>query len=103
MLLKVNFIVISDEIEVIIINGKKIDVINYRFEEDLIDNRKDVDDKEKVFNVDVKDKNDKIVKNEFNLYVKNEYKIEIIKYKDKVYKIVEYKYIKIIVIDSRSV
>lgn len=55
MLLKVNFIVISDEIEVIIINGKKIDVINYRFEEDLIDNRKDVDDKEKVFNVDIKD------------------------------------------------
>ncbi|EIN15488.1 Hypothetical protein MAGb_0160 [Mycoplasmopsis agalactiae 14628] len=100
--LKVNFTATSDETEVITINGKKIDVINYRFEEDLTDNRKNADDKEKVFNADIKDQNDKTTKNESNSHAKNEYKIEITKYKDKAHKTVEYKYTKIIVIDSRS-
>ncbi|CAL59087.1 Pseudogen of conserved hypothetical protein (N terminal part) [Mycoplasmopsis agalactiae PG2] len=100
--LKVNFTATSDETEVITINGKKIDVINYRFEEDLTDNRKDADDKEKVFNADIKDQSDKNAKNDSNSHAKNEYKIEITKYKDKAHKTVEYKYTKIIVIDSRS-
>ncbi|UTW25821.1 Mbov_0399 family ICE element protein [Mycoplasmopsis bovis] len=100
--LKVNFTATSDETEVITINGKKIDVINYRFEEDLTDNRKDANDNERVFNADIKDQNDKTVKNDSNSHAKNEYKIEITKYRDKAHKQVEYKYTKIIVIDSRS-
>ncbi|MBT1405236.1 hypothetical protein FCM82_01435 [Mycoplasma bovis] len=100
--LKVNFTATSDETEVITINGKKIDVINYRFEEDLTDNRKDANDKDRVFNADIKEQNDKTAKDESNSHAKNEYKIEITKYKDKAHKKVEYKYTKIIVIDSRS-
>ncbi|UOE64063.1 hypothetical protein MbovBow_02615 [Mycoplasmopsis bovis] len=100
--LKVNFTATSDETEVITINGKKIDVINYRFEENLTDNRKDANDKDRVFNANIEEQNDKTAKNETNSHAKNEYKIEITKYKDKAHKEVEYKYTKIIVIDSRS-
>lgn len=100
--LKVNFTATSDETEVITINGKKIDVINYRFEENLTDKRKDANDNERVFNANIEDQNDKTAKNDSNSHAKNEYKIEITKYKDKAHKTVEYKYTKIIVIDSRS-
>ncbi|UOE63496.1 hypothetical protein MbovWib_03990 [Mycoplasmopsis bovis] len=100
--LKVNFTATSDETEVITINGKKIDVINYRFEENLTDNRKDANDNERVFNANIEEQNDKTAKDESNSHAKNEYKIEITKYKDKAHKEIEYKYTKIIVINSRS-
>lgn len=50
MFLKVSFIIKEDEREIIEINGKKIDVFNYYFEFDLVDNCKDVNDKDKEFN-----------------------------------------------------
>nr|WP_307938772.1 hypothetical protein [Mycoplasmopsis bovis] len=84
--LKVNFTATSDETEVITINGKKIDVINYRFEENLTDKRKDANDNERVFNANIEDQNDKTAKNDSNSHAKNEYKIEITKYKDKAHK-----------------
>ncbi|ENY54196.1 Hypothetical protein MALK_0920 [Metamycoplasma alkalescens 14918] len=93
-----------DETEVIKINGKKIDVLDRHFEMELLDNRKNSNDSERIFNADSFELKEDDVKTEDNSHAKNEYKIEILKYakKGNLDKDLEYTYTKVIKIDSRS-
>ncbi|ENY68797.1 Hypothetical protein MAU_2820 [Metamycoplasma auris 15026] len=100
--LKVSFTTKDDEKEIIEINGQKIDVLNYYFEHDLVDNRKDANDESKEFNENFNGDKEKSIKTEDNSHAKNEYKIKITKFSDKSNKIVEYTYEKVIIIDSKS-
>ncbi|MGZ9761999.1 Mbov_0399 family ICE element protein [Mycoplasma sp. 394] len=65
------------ENEVLIVNGQRVDVLNGHFEIELRDERNGIDDKEKVLN----DPNSNQEPNENNSHAKNEYKIEVIKFK----------------------
>ncbi|MGZ9756220.1 Mbov_0399 family ICE element protein [Mycoplasma sp. 4423] len=65
------------ENEVLIVNGQRVDVLNGHFEIELRDERNGIDDKERVLN----DPNSDQEPNENNSHLKNEYKIEVIKFK----------------------
>ncbi|XWT73031.1 hypothetical protein V2P39_00880 [Mycoplasma capricolum subsp. capricolum] len=100
--LKVSFNALKDETEVLKINGQRVDVLNQRFETNLNDNRKNSSDNEREFNHGYQPKeNEK--KDEKNSHLKNEYNIEITKYKPKTgNKDIEYTWTKTLVIESRS-
>ncbi|WFQ92672.1 Mbov_0399 family ICE element protein [Mycoplasma feriruminatoris] len=100
--LKVIFNALKDETEVLKINGQRVDVLNQRFETDLKDNRKNSSDNEREFNYGYKTKeNEK--KDEKNSHLKNEYNIEITKYKPNTgNKEVEYTWTKTLVVESRT-
>ncbi|WFQ93055.1 Mbov_0399 family ICE element protein [Mycoplasma feriruminatoris] len=102
--LSVSFSAIEDESEILKINGERVDVLNKRFEKTLTDDRTDVNDKERVLNGDEPRPTDDKPKelNEKNSHAKNEYKIEITKFKDTANKDVEYTWTRTIVIDSKS-
>ncbi|PYF43137.1 Mbov_0399 family ICE element protein [Metamycoplasma alkalescens] len=93
-----------DETEIIKINGKKIDVLDRHFEMELLDDRKNSNDSERVFDADLFEPKKDDEKTEDNSHAKNEYKIEILKYakKGNLDKDLEYTYTKVIKIDSRS-
>ncbi|UVO24976.1 hypothetical protein zly1402F_01180 [Mycoplasma capricolum subsp. capripneumoniae] len=100
--LKVSFNALKDETEVLKINGQRVDVLNQRFETNLNDNRKNSSDNEREFNHGYQPKENK-KKDEKNSHLKNEYNIEITKYKPKTgNKDIEYTWTKTLVIESRS-
>jgi len=85
------------------VNGKRIDVLDRHFEEELVDNRKDSNDNGSIFDYGVQhDENTQKTKE--NSHKKNEYKIEITKYKKpgNLDSDIEYTYTKTIVVDSKS-
>ncbi|MDQ0567610.1 Mbov_0399 family ICE element protein [Mycoplasma yeatsii] len=101
--LSLTFDALKEETEVIKINGKKIDVLNQHFETSLIDRRKSSKDNEREFDFGYKPKEDNEEKTQENSHAKNEYKIEVTKYKPSTgNKEVEFTWIKTIVIESRS-
>ena len=101
--LKAIFDTLDDETEVLKVNGKRIDVLDRHFEEELVDNRKDSNDNGSIFDYGVQhDENTQKTKE--NSHKKNEYKIEITKYKKpgNLDSDIEYTYTKTIVVDSKS-
>ncbi|QVJ97579.1 hypothetical protein I7634_01940 [Mycoplasma mycoides subsp. capri] len=101
--LKVSFTANQDETEILKINGERVDVLDRYFEKNLTDNRIDVFDNERILNGDIaNDKEKPQTLDSSNSHAKNEYKIEITKFKDKANKIVEFNWTKTIVIDSKS-
>ncbi|SYV89964.1 Uncharacterised protein, partial [Metamycoplasma alkalescens] len=71
---------------------------------ELLDDRKNSNDSERVFDADLFEPKKDDEKTEDNSHAKNEYKIEILKYakKGNLDKDLEYTYTKVIKIDSRS-
>ncbi|PWC09122.1 hypothetical protein DIE66_00590 [Mycoplasmopsis arginini] len=99
--LSLSFTASLDETEVLLINGKRIDVLDQTFETDLVDKRRTPNDEDTQLNYGISSDED-IEHNEENSHKKNEYKIEIIKYKTPGNLEIEFRYTKVIVIDSRS-
>ncbi|WP_029513772.1 Mbov_0399 family ICE element protein [Mycoplasmopsis primatum] len=101
--MKVSFDSFSEN-EVLIINGKRIDVLNGHFEEDLNDLRIDANDNERILNENIVDENTE--KNDENSHKKNEFKIQILKYragsKGNLDTDLELTYEKTFIIDSKS-
>ncbi|AJM71563.1 Mbov_0399 family ICE element protein [Mycoplasma yeatsii] len=101
--LSLSFNALKEETEVIKINGKKIDVLNQRFETTLTDRRRDSKDNEREFYYGYKPKEDNEEKTKENSHTKNEYKIEITKYIPGTgNKEVEFTWVKTLVIESRT-
>ncbi|UWD34758.1 hypothetical protein NX779_03000 [Mycoplasma cottewii] len=101
--LNLSFNALKEETEVIKINGKKIDVLNQRFETTLTDRRRDSKDNEREFDYGYKPKEEKEEKTKENSHAKNEYKIEITKYERGTgNKEVEFTWVKTLVIESRT-
>ncbi|QNM93762.1 hypothetical protein H9M94_01110 [Mycoplasma sp. Pen4] len=108
--LKISFIGKPTENEVLVINGKKIDVLNQRFNEILTDNRTSADDNERVFNEGVSTTDsdgNEVTKTEENSHPKNQYTIEVYEYnnngKGNLESDLVKKYTKILVINSRAI
>ncbi len=101
--LKITFNALKSETEVLKINGKRIDVLDRFFEETLQDNRKDATDNDQEFDSNI-EITENLQKTDENSHKKNEYKIEIIKYKNpgNLDSDIEYTYTKTLIIDSRS-
>ncbi|WLP85206.1 Mbov_0399 family ICE element protein [Mycoplasma seminis] len=105
--LKVSFTTLNEN-EVLKINGKRIDVLDKFFSEELKDNRSSANDTEREFDSGVETTNingEEVAKTEENSHSKNEYKIEILTYNGKGNldeNLVKH-YKKILVINSRSI
>ncbi|WP_434341902.1 hypothetical protein V2P24_01085 [Mycoplasma putrefaciens] len=100
--LGVSFNALKDETEIVKINGKRIDVLNQKFETTLRDNRKDSKDNEREYDYGYQPKEEDTKTSE-NSHAKNEYKIEIIKYKPNTgNKVIEFSWKKTLVIESHS-
>lgn len=100
--LKVSFNTIREN-EVLLINGKKIEVLDKQFIENLVDLRTNAKDDERVLDYGVMLEEDETM-DETNSHAKNEYKIQILKYannKNLENELVEI-YEKVLVIDSKS-
>ncbi|MFV8417946.1 Mbov_0399 family ICE element protein [Mycoplasma sp. VS299A] len=105
--LKISFTTVNEN-EVLKINGKRIDVLNKYFEEELKDNRNNANDNERVFDSGVQTVNangEEVAKTEENSHKKNEYKIEIYSYdgQGNLDKNLVKQYEKILVINSKSI
>lgn len=100
---EIEFRTTKNENEVLFVNGKRVDVINGEFRELLVDKRTNANDNERELNSNVvKDEN--TIANENNSHFKNEYKIQIFKYKNgsNLESELEMVYEKVFVINSRS-
>jgi len=88
---------------VLFVNGKRVDVINGEFRELLVDKRTNANDNERELNSNVA-KDENTIANENNSHFKNEYKIQIFKYKNgsNLDSELEMVYEKVFVINSRS-
>ncbi|MFV8400927.1 Mbov_0399 family ICE element protein [Mycoplasma sp. 2634B] len=105
--LKISFTTVNEN-EVLKINGKRIDVLNKYFEEELKDNRNNANDNERVFDSGVQTVNangEEVAKTEENSHKKNEYRIEIYSYdgQGNLDKNLVKQYEKILVINSKSI
>ncbi|WXA52144.1 hypothetical protein RRG58_07930 [Mycoplasmopsis cynos] len=98
--IEVKFLANLSESEVLLINKNRVDVLNRWFKYDLRDNRSSINDESR----ELYDKNSKEEANETNSHKKNEYSIELIKYRENTNNTQEeYKYKIDFIIDSYDI